>query len=166
MIRLQTGADDTFPYVDSQFEALYKITIVATSISLLASILVVVFYALLMHYERKKADRVSLRCVALGTLFNIIDILLDIGSSAGRPPQALCRAIGIIVDFTDVLNAGFLSIIGINLFLVFVIKINRTKRLEWIYYPSIVLYSTMAVIGPIIQEARNTVPYNPAFGCW
>ncbi|KAI7856757.1 hypothetical protein BDC45DRAFT_48672 [Circinella umbellata] len=166
MVQPQRGVNFTFPYEDDQLDVLNTITIVVASISLFASILVLIFYGLFMYYERKKADRVSLRCVALGSISNVIDITLDLGSTIGETPQTGCRVIGLIVNFMDVLNAGFLAVIGINLFLVFVLKIDRTKRLERIYYPLIVFYGIMAMIGPIVKESQQFVPKNPTFNCW
>ncbi|KAI9266455.1 hypothetical protein BDA99DRAFT_535889 [Phascolomyces articulosus] len=157
----------TFAYTDSQFVILNKLTVGISSVSLFFSFLVIVFYVLFMYYERSRADRVSLRCVVLGSISNVLDTIMDISSSVGDTEQKTCRALGLIVDFMDVINACCLSIIGINLFLIFVIKVHRSERLERYYYPSIMLYSIITMIVPVIEEVRFTVPIqDESWDCW
>ncbi|KAI9489555.1 hypothetical protein BDB00DRAFT_842465 [Zychaea mexicana] len=156
----------TFRYSTPQFSILNHITIAVSSVSLLLSLVVVIFYAVFWYYERKKADRVSLRCVALGSISNVIDTVLDIASSVRRTDQTYCRVLGLIVDFLDVINAGFLAVIGVNLFLIFVFKIKRSERLERFYYPAIFVYSITTMIVPVIEESQLVIPRDPDLSCW
>ena len=161
-----TWRAQSFSYTDSQLDDIERAIVVMSALSLACSLAVAVFYAFFLYYERRKTDRVSLRCVALATVVNVADSALGIVSGVRSDTPVYCRGIGFVIDFTDVFNACLLSIIGINLVLIFVIQIKFHERLEWFYYPGAFVYSVAAMIFPIVQETEHISSEHQRFNCW
>lgn len=156
---------ETFKYTYNQFSTL-RITTLATSIiSLTSSSMIMMAYTYMFIYHRKEANRVSLRCVFLCCLADALNAIWNIVIVGVRGGTSFCQAASILIEFSNVLNASLLTLVGINLFLIFVINVNRRDLLEKFYYPSVMIYALVAESVSIYTETISQ-SQNEDYSCW
>jgi hypothetical protein len=91
-------------------------------------------------HHREKANRVSLRCAFFCSLADVTNDILYITMTLIRGGSRLCTPAGVIVQFSNIFCATFLTLVGLNLLLVFVINAPRKDLLEKFYYPITIAY--------------------------
>ncbi|KAG2197620.1 hypothetical protein INT47_006683 [Mucor saturninus] len=141
---------------DGHFPEMVTATIVSSVISIVATIAIIAAYIYVRLNNPGKADRVSLRCVFLSSLMNLINSIFDICTILKDGDTAFCRATSIITLFTRIMGVIFLTLVGINLILVFVFKVKTNVReLESIYYCVAVLYGLVTISVPISLQSHE-----------
>jgi Na+-transporting NADH:ubiquinone oxidoreductase subunit NqrB len=159
--------DNFYIYDPRQYTELKIGTIVASSLSMVSSLLVIISYLYLTKYNASKAKRVSLRCVFMACVMNLMNAIFDITSVIGRGDTPYCRASNMIIMFGGAMCATFLAIVGINLVLVFVINVKiSASKLERVYYPCGILYGLFTLAVPIYETARDPQAGGSEFLCY
>lgn len=159
--------DSSFPYSFEQYETLAKVTLAITILSMVGSLITIAFYAIFVYKKGAMADRVSLRCVATASVVNLADAVMNLTMIVYKGTIVPCSVLAILIQFTDVLGACLLSTIGVNLVLVFVIKVKRSCILERFYYPFSIIYSLTTMIIPIYEESKmNHEDGRRKVDCW
>ncbi|KAI7859712.1 hypothetical protein BDC45DRAFT_496645 [Circinella umbellata] len=150
-----------------QYFKLRTTTLICCSISLVASFVTVVTYAYLRLTYRQRADRVSLRCVLFAALADMIASTMSITTVLIPDTSKHCLPAAVVFMFFAVVAAGFLTTIGVNLVIIFVLNIKySTLRLRIIYYITITVYSLLSIIGPIhISKHPCSLPKEDST-CW
>ena len=152
---------------EEQYYRLRTATLICSCLSLVASFITASTYVYLRSTYRQRADRVSLRCVWFAALANIIVSIMDILIILVPDNSRHCPATSVTFMFFAVVAAGFLTIIGVNLVIVFVLNIKySTVRLQVIYFIAVSLYSLLSIIAPIYISTHPCS--NPAGDttCW
>lgn len=148
--------NDFFLYTHDQFLTLRKATIATSMIALTASVIVVASFLYLWWRDRKRANRISLRCVVIACAANGVDSIMNLSMSFVQGPQLFCRAGGLISNISRLISASFLAIVGINLVLIFVINVKRRDLLEYFYYPCAFFYvlvcSAVSIYKVVVAE--------------
>jgi hypothetical protein len=148
--------NDFFLYTHDQFLTLRKATIATSMIALTASVIVVTSFLYLWWMDRKRANRISLRCVVIACAANGVDSIMNLSMSFVQGPQLFCRAGGLISNISRLISASFLAIVGINLVLIFVINVKRRDLLEYFYYPCALFYvsvcSAVSIYKVVVAE--------------
>ncbi|KAG2223372.1 hypothetical protein INT45_002867 [Circinella minor] len=150
-----------------QYYSLRTATLVCSSISLVASFVTIVTYVYLRSTYRQRADRVSLRCVLFAALADMTASIMSISIVLLPDSSKHCLPTAIVFMFFAVVAAGFLTMIGVNLVIIFVLNIKySTLRLQIIYFITVSIYSLLSIIGPIyITEHPCALPEDDAT-CW
>lgn len=141
-------------------------TIATSSISLFSSALIIIVYTYMIVHHREKANRVSLRCVFLCCLSNVINVIPYLVMALIRGDNPFCTPAGVIVQFTNILSATLLTLVGINLLLVFVINVPRKNLLERFYYPTALVYSIGSIILPAYTVITDPSQFEEQLNCW
>lgn len=156
---------EIFKYSYGQFRSLRLAALSTSIISLTSSSMIMIAYTYMFIYHRKEANRVSLRCVFLCCLADALNAIWNIIIVGIKGGTKFCQAASILIEFSNVLNATLLTLVGINLFLIFVINVNRRDLLEKFYYPSIIIYAMVAESVSIYTETISKAP-NDQYSCW
>ncbi|KAI8078695.1 uncharacterized protein BX664DRAFT_369152 [Halteromyces radiatus] len=158
--------DTKFLYTSDQFNTLHTSTLVTSIIALVSSVAVLSSFLYLWIMDRKRANRISLRCVMIACTANGLDSIMNITMSFVQGPHKFCRAAGVISNISRLTSASFLAIVGLNLVLIFVINVKRRDLLEYFYYPCACLYILICAAVSIYKIA--TLPYLDSTNdtCW
>lgn len=141
---------------DGQFPEMVTATVVTSVISIIATLSIIASYIYVRYNNPSKADRVSLRCVFMSSIMNLINSIFDICTILKDGDNVFCKTTSIITMFTTIMGVIFLTLVGINLILVFVFKVkNSVRELECIYYSVAVLYALIAISVPISLRAHE-----------
>lgn len=155
-----------FKYTIKEFVALRQVALALSSLSLVFSTLIIAVYIYMLMYHRKQANRVSLRCVFLCSVADLLNATLSICITSQRGDSQFCRASSVIIEFANIWSATLLTLVGLNLVLIFVINVKRRDLLEKFYYPCAVAYSFAGVAVPIHQQVKtNSRPFE-RYSCW
>ncbi|GAN09070.1 hypothetical protein MAM1_0241c08592 [Mucor ambiguus] len=139
-----------------QYMTLLKACYATSAVSVLSSLIISICYLHLRSSQPDKANRVSLRCVFMASIMNLINSVFDIVIVSLYGDTYVCRASAIVAMFTRAMSAVFLALVGINLVLVFVCNLGTSaKKLEYIYYPSAFVYGLITIIVPIVELSNN-----------
>ncbi|KAL9544746.1 hypothetical protein PS6_008597 [Mucor atramentarius] len=114
----------------------------------------------MLIYHRKQANRVSLRVA------DLLNAALNICITSQRGDSQFCRASGIIIEFANIWSATLLTLVGLNLVLIFVINVKRRDLLEKFYYPCAVVYTFAGVAVPIHQQMGTNSRSFEHYSCW
>ncbi|KAI8381531.1 uncharacterized protein BYT42DRAFT_613303 [Radiomyces spectabilis] len=155
-----------FLFNHQSFIALMSASIVASVISLIGAGLAILGYGYLWFYHRQPANRVSLRCVFLASVMNVLKGMFDIANVLSVGDTVYCHAGAVIVLFLKITSAALLAVVGLNLVLIFVINVKRSDLLELFYYPGILLYSFVTIVVPIYLESRIGSSNGNEYVCW
>lgn len=154
---------------DQHYPEIIKTAVIASSISIFACVLIILSYIYLNAYHSSKANRVSLRCVFLASIMNLINSLCNVLILLQSSNTTLCKVSSTVTMFSRVMGAAFLTIVGVNLVLVFVFNVAYTaKQLEWMYYPGTLLFGIITAIVPIVDlfENHNEIEYAHYYTCY
>ncbi|KAI7907801.1 uncharacterized protein BX663DRAFT_547475 [Cokeromyces recurvatus] len=156
-----------FKYSIKEFIALQTTSLITSSISLIASILIISIYIYMLKYYRREANRVSLRCVFMCSLLDILDAIINIIITNQFSNSPFCKAADIVIGFLNILSASLLTLVGLNLVLVFVISIKRRDLLEKFYYPSAIIYASIGISLSVYKEAskKSAIKYDDNLSC-
>lgn len=151
-----------------EYRGLAKATIATTIISMLSSILIIVHYILMRYKEPEKANRVSIRCVFSASWMNLIDSIFDLCTILVIGDTAFCKSSAIITMFARVMSSTLLSLVGVNLVLVFVINVkgSTARHLEWGYYLGAFIYALITISVPIYEEVKSSLDPESPLRCY
>jgi hypothetical protein len=149
-------ATDVFQYTFDEFRSLRGANFGVTLISLASSTAVVIAYIYMFFCHRKEANRVSLRCVFLCCLSDTVNSVLNLVLIRIRGESSFCQAASILIEFSNVWTASLLTLVGINLVLIFVVNVKRRDLLEKFYFVSVLVYSLIAESASIYTEITVT----------
>ncbi|KAL9540746.1 hypothetical protein MBANPS3_009513 [Mucor bainieri] len=160
-----TKAD--YIYDLQQYIKLLKACCATSAVSVLSSLIISICYLHLRVSQPEKANRVSLRCVFLASIMNLINSVFDIVIVLIYGDTYVCRASAIVAMFTRVMSVVFLALVGINLVLVFVCNVGTSaKRLEYIYYPSAFVYGLITITVPIVESSDDVLSARADLRCY
>lgn len=156
---------EKFKYTYDQFTSLRVTTFATSIVSLLSSSMIMIAYTYMFIYHRKEANRVSLRCVFLCCLADALNAIWNLVIVGVQGGTAFCRAASILIELSVVLNASLLTLVGVNLFLIFVVNVKRRDLLEKFYYPAVVIYALVAESVSIYTETISR-SNKGEYSCW
>ena len=162
-------SEDTYylGLTEKQYYSLRTATLICSCLSLAASCITAVTYVYLRSAYRQRADRVSLRCVWFAALANIIVSIMDMLIVLVPDNSRHCPTTSVTFMFFAVVTAGFLTIIGVNLVIVFVLNLKYSiLYLQVSYFIAVSLYSLVSIIGPIYISSHPCSPPTGDTTCW
>ncbi|KAI9106037.1 hypothetical protein DFS34DRAFT_42850 [Phlyctochytrium arcticum] len=131
-------------------------------LSIPAGLLVVLTYILIRLFHPALANRVSLRMSLVITVYDTLYAVFNIISSIPTGPSSLC-SVSIFVQLVFLLLSLFTTAaIGLNLVLIFLLKVNKTKKLEWGYYFGTTI---VAVTLPLVAFTQGRLGWDGS-ECW
>jgi hypothetical protein len=158
--------NDKYLYSPHSFLVLRTLNLACSFISLVACIITIAVYVLLRWLYKCRASRVSLRCVFFSTVMNMGNAICDISVSLIPDESVACYPLAIINNYCAVASSAFLTLIGVNLLVVFVFQLKHKEYHEHLYYIFALLYSLISLALPIyytqapcdLEEGNHT--------CW
>lgn len=162
--------NNNWEFTESQWNGIILAGSIASILSLIVNILVVLTHIILYWFRPYAVNRHSLRMIVvaciLNTLFCIAQLYVD-----GIPSNITsCRAFAYILTASDTMACMCLAMIGFNLVTVFVFKIPRSTTLEAMYYVTVALSGLLVTIVPAFagnaKGPRNTSDSDGTETCW
>lgn len=122
----------------------------AAAISIVSSISVLVVHAFMAWYRPSIVNRLSLRMIVFSCICNMIYCACQLVADDISSHSISCRALAYVLVVFDTMSCMSLAMVGLNLVMIFVLKVSRTIKLEILYYLIIVISGLLVVILPLV----------------
>ncbi|KAG1298717.1 hypothetical protein G6F62_001340 [Rhizopus arrhizus] len=109
-------------------------------------------HGILLFYRSNIANRLSLRLIVLSSAFDSIYSICQIVVDHIDSRSTSCRALAYILISTDTMACMCLAVVGLNLVMIFAVKISTTLKLEMIYYA---IVATSGILVSIIPKVAG-----------
>lgn len=133
-------------------------------ISLLSSIVVLSSYFFILWYRPPMVNRISLRLIVFSCFCTIVFICMHYATETISNQSNACRVIVYFMIISDIMACMCLAMVGLNLVMIFIVRVANPARMEKYYYIFICL---TAVIGALVPLAsRFDVSSIMEVSCW
>ncbi|KAI7848658.1 hypothetical protein BDC45DRAFT_522786 [Circinella umbellata] len=136
----------------------------AASVSLFASLCVVLSYFFILWYQSSMANRISLRLIVFACLVNSIYNVMQLTVTSILDTSSSCRPAIYVVIVTDIMCCMCLAMIGVNLVMILIVRINHPAKMEKYYYACIILVTLLGLLMPLASNNPGTAPSGRM--CW
>ncbi|KAI8880663.1 hypothetical protein K501DRAFT_301840 [Backusella circina FSU 941] len=140
---------DAFYFSSSEWEALVIVGIVAACISIFCNILVITLQSLMLCFRRTTTTRLTLRLITVACFCNTMYCALEIAAIAIPSANSACRPIIYLITSFDTMTSMALSMVGLNLVMLFIFKIYRSTKAEIAYYMIVLLSGLLVSLVPL-----------------
>lgn len=131
-------------FTASQWLGLMAAGETAAAISLTANSCVFVLHIFMCWYRPVVVNRLSLRMIVVAITLNMIFCACQIAAGNIINRSKACRIIAFVLIATDTMACMCIAMVGLNLVMIFVLKVSKSIKLEIVYY-FIVAVSGIAV---------------------
>lgn len=164
---LSSMAETQWNFSTSQWIGLMAAGTAAAIISFISNSCVLILHAFMTWYRPAVVNRLSLRMIVVSVVFNMIYCACQLVTDDISNQSFSCRIIAYLLIASDTMACMCLAMVGLNLVMIFVLKVSRSIKVEIFYY-FIVLAS--GVIVCVVPEYVGT-PKGPKnkreeASCW
>lgn len=134
-------------------------------VSIVCNILVLITFFFIMWYRPPMVNRVSLRLIVFSCFCNIIYCVFGMPTPAIKDNNPTCRVLIYILIATDTMSTMSLAMVGLNLVMIFIVRVTHPVKLEKYYYALITISAVLATVMPLAvatAPAKNSGQNN----CW
>lgn len=154
-------------FTAGQISGLIITNLVASIMSLVGTVSVLIVHGILLDYRPKVINRLSLRLIVLSSIFDGIYSAIQIAIDYIDSRRSACRVLIYILISTDTMACMCLALIGLNLVTILAMKVPRTKKLEIFYYVIIAVSGVLVAIVPkIVPQTNGPSPDEIVASCW
>lgn len=140
---------------------------IVSSISLVSSIFVIIVHIILLFYRSNIVNRLSLRFIVLASVFDSVYSACQIATDHINSRSLSCRAIAYILISTDTMVCMCLAVVGLNLVVIFAIRVSNTLKLEIIYYLVVAISGVLVTVIPrLVGNKTGPSPDASSSTCW
>ncbi|KAI7880402.1 hypothetical protein K492DRAFT_207590 [Lichtheimia hyalospora FSU 10163] len=134
-------------------------------VSIICNILVLITFFFIMWYRPPMVNRVSLRLIVFSCFCNIIYCIFGMPTPTTQDDNPACRVLIYILIATDTMSTMSLAMVGLNLVMIFIVRVTHPVKLEKYYYALIIMSAILATVMPL---AVATAPANNMgnYDCW
>ncbi|KAG2221583.1 hypothetical protein INT45_002597 [Circinella minor] len=130
----------------------------AASVSLFASVCVVLSYFFILWYQSSMANRISLRLIVFACLVNSIYNVMQLTVTSILDTSSSCRPAIYVVIATDIMCCMCLAMIGVNLVMILIVRINHPAKMEKYYYACIIVVTLLGILIPLAPNTSGSAP--------
>ncbi|KAI7898766.1 uncharacterized protein BX663DRAFT_546135, partial [Cokeromyces recurvatus] len=136
-------------FTHTQWRGLVNAGVVASAVSFAANSCVLLIHGIISYYRHAIVNRLSLRMIALSCVFNMIYCACQLATDNTAAISHNCYVMTFVLVSSDAMACMCLTMVGLNLVMIFVLKTARSLKIEICYYILI------AVVGILV----STIPY-------
>jgi hypothetical protein len=139
----------------------------AAAISFVANSCVLIVHAFMTWYRPAIVNRLSLRMIVISCICNLIYCACQLVTDEISSQSFSCRALAYVLVASDTMACMCLTMVGLNLVMIFVLKVSKTVKLEILYYLIIVLSGILVSIVPVlVGNPKGPKDETVETSCW
>lgn len=160
----RTANNTSLNFSESEWMGLVIAGDTAAAASLLANSIVLFIHGFMLWYRPAVVARLSLRMIVLSCIFNVFYCAGQLATDEISSQAYSCRVLIYVLIVSDTMACMCLAMVGLNLVMIFVLRVSRSVKLEVLYYLIIAVSGVLVAVVPISVNRR--VPPNPNASCW
>ncbi|ORY97269.1 hypothetical protein BCR43DRAFT_545392 [Syncephalastrum racemosum] len=126
--------------------------------------MVIIVHFTVLYYRPATVNRVSLRLIVFATVWDTTYCGIQMAIQYVMSGNQLCRVLIFINVASELISTLALTMIGVNLVMVFIVHVSRPKKYEKYYYFTTVLIAIICVIPPATVWRAKSL--NREWTCW
>jgi hypothetical protein len=139
----------------------------AAAISFAANSCVLIVHTFMTWYRPVIVNRLSLRMIVISCICNMIYCACQLVTDDISSQSFSCRAFAYVLIASDTMACMCLAMVGLNLVMIFVLKVAKTIKLEILYYLIIALSGILVCIVPVlVGTAKGPKNKRDESSCW
>ncbi|KAI9486683.1 MAG: hypothetical protein EXX96DRAFT_604784 [Benjaminiella poitrasii] len=139
---------EQWDFTNTQWNGLIYSGIIASVFSFISNIGVLLIHGITSYYRPIIVNRLSLRMIVLSCLFNLIYCVCQLVTDTIKAKSRHCYALAYVLVSSDTMSCMCLTMVGLNLVMIFVLKKSRTLKLELFYYFLVAVSGILVSIIP------------------
>lgn len=156
-----------FNFTESEWSGIVDSGNAAAGISFAANSVVLILHAFMTWYRPAIVNRLSLRMIVLSCIFNIFYCACQLVTDNMPSTSFNCRVLAYILIASDTMACMCLAMVGLNLVMIFVLKVSRSLKLELLYYFFILLSGVLVIVVPYKWGTiKGPKSGDTDFSCW
>lgn len=133
-------------------------------ISLISSVVVLSSYFFILWYRPPMVNRISLRLIVFSCFCTIVFLCLHYATEDISNHSEACRVIIYFLIITDIMACMCLAMVGLNLVMIFIVRVSNPARMEKYYYIFICIMALLGALVPIGNQVNASLITNVS--CW
>lgn len=133
-------------------------------LSLVTNVMVIVVHFTILYYRPAAVNRVSLRLIVYATFWDSLYCSAQMAIQYLQSGNQSCRAVIYLNVCSELISTLALTMIGVNLVMVFLVHVSQPQKYEKYYYFVTILLTAICMIPP--ATVWRTTDLNSAWTCW
>jgi hypothetical protein len=164
---LSSMAETQWNFSSSQWIGLMAAGTTAAIISFISNSCVLILHAIMTWYRPIVVNRLSLRLIAVSVVFNMVYCACQLVSDDISNQSFSCRVIAYVIIASDTMTCMCLAMVGLNLVMIFVLKVSRSIKIEIFYYFIVLASGVIVCVVPVyVGTAKGPKNKREEASCW
>ncbi|OBZ83064.1 hypothetical protein A0J61_08887 [Choanephora cucurbitarum] len=159
--------DTNFDFTASQWKSVANAGHAASIISFIANSCVLVVHGFMSWHRPAVVNRLSLRMIVFSCVCNMLYCASQLVTDNISAQSASCLALAYVTVVSDTMACMCLAMVGLNLVMIFVLKVPRSLKIEIVYYLVVLLFGVIvSVIPHTVGNSDGLRNDNSEVTCW
>ncbi|KAI8334914.1 hypothetical protein EDC96DRAFT_568531 [Choanephora cucurbitarum] len=159
--------DANFDFTASQWKSVANAGHAASIISFIANSCVLVVHGFMSWHRPAVVNRLSLRMIVFSCICNMLYCASQLVTDNISAQSASCLALAYVTVVSDTMACMCLAMVGLNLVMIFVLKVPRSLKIEIVYYLVVLLLGVIvSVIPHTFGNSDGLRNDKPEVSCW
>lgn len=160
-------AEEQWNFSSSQWLGLMITGAAAAAVSFISNGCVLILHAFMTWYRPVVVNRLSLRMIVVSVVFNMVYCACQLVTDDISNQSSACRAIAYVMIAADTMACMCLAMIGLNLVMIFVLKVSRSIKIEILYYLIVLASGVTVCLVPIyLGSPKGPKDKQEKASCW
>lgn len=160
-------AEQQWNFSTSQWLGLMAAGEASAAVSFVANSCVLILHAFMTWYRPVVVNRLSLRMIVVSVIFNMVYCACQLVTDDISNQSNACRAIAYIMIASDTMACMCLAMVGLNLVMIFVLKVSRSIKIEILYYLIVAASGVIVCLVPLyVGTPKGPRDKREEASCW
>ncbi|KAL0140007.1 hypothetical protein V8B55DRAFT_1503343 [Mucor lusitanicus] len=160
-------AEQQWNFTTSQWLGLIATGEAAAAVSFVSNGCVLILHAFMTWYRPAVVNRLSLRMIVVSVVFNMVYCACQLVTDDISNQSSACRAIAYVMIAADTMACMCLAMVGLNLVMIFVLKVSRSVKIEIIYYLIVAASGVIVCLVPFyVGTPKGPRNKREEASCW
>lgn len=160
-------AEQQWNFTSSQWLGLMATGEAAAAVSFVSNSCVLILHAFMTWYRPVVVNRLSLRMIVVSVVFNMVYCACQLVTDDISNQSNACRAIAYIMIAADTMACMCLAMVGLNLVMIFVLKVSRSIKIEILYYLIVLASGVIVCVVPLyVGTPKGPKNKREEASCW
>ncbi|EPB81131.1 hypothetical protein HMPREF1544_12170 [Mucor circinelloides 1006PhL] len=160
-------AEQQWNFSASQWLGLMATGEAAAAVSFVANGCVLILHAFMTWYRPAVVNRLSLRMIVVSVIFNMVYCACQLVTDDISNQSKSCRIIAYVLIASDTMACMCLAMVGLNLVMIFVLKVSRSIKIEILYYFIVLASGVIVCVVPLfVGTPKGPKNKREEASCW
>ncbi|GAN07226.1 hypothetical protein MAM1_0153c06719 [Mucor ambiguus] len=167
LFEIGSMAEQQWNFTASQWLGLIATGEAASAVSFASGGCVLLLHAFMTWYRPVVVNRLSLRMIVVSVIFNMVYCACQLVADDISNQSNACRVIAYVMIASDTMSCMCLAMVGLNLVMIFVLKVSRSIKIEILYYLIVLASGVIVCVVPVyVGTPKGPKNKREEASCW